>query len=225
MGNTVKLVNGGTIQVRTGVIQGIGPVGPRGAVGETGPQGDQGPVGEVGPIGQIMQYGAAANVTTSNPVAAATDTVISFGSVDYDQFNAFTSLSNITLTSGGDFMLSAWLRFDDAAAGLRDIWFLSGSTILARSSRTSTAGAQFYCDLTTVVRATAGQVVNVLARSNAATAIAAGRLSIEQVGSGPQGIQGVQGIQGPVGPTGAKGDTGATGAPGAYPTYAALKGS
>lgn len=225
MGNTVKMVNGSTIQVRTGVIQGIGPVGPRGAVGETGPQGDQGIQGEVGPIGQIMQIGARASVTSSNPLAANTDTTISFGSVVYDELSAFTSLSNITLTGVGDYMLSAFLRFDDAAAGLRDIWFAVAGNIIARSSRTSTAGAPFYCDLTTVYRASAGDVVNVLARAGAATAIAAGALSIERVGSGPPGPIGPQGVQGPIGPTGAKGDTGTPGAPGSYPTYAALKGS
>ena len=65
MANVVRLVNGGTIQVKTGVLQGVGPQGPRGYVGPQGPQGEQGPVGEQGQIGQILQQ--ATRTTVGRP--------------------------------------------------------------------------------------------------------------------------------------------------------------
>src|SRR3954464_13278331 len=106
MANVIRLVNGGTLQVRTGVIQGIGPQGPRGSVGAEGQQGDQGPVGETGPMGQIIQIQGRSMVNSANPLAANTDTAITFGSVTYDDLSCFTSISNITLVAAGDYLLS-----------------------------------------------------------------------------------------------------------------------
>ena len=212
MSNVVRLVNGGSVQVRTGVIQGIGPQGPRGLVGSVGPQGDQGPVGDVGPMGQILQLQGKTNVATNNPIAAATDTTLAFGSVSYDDLSAFTSTSNVTLTSAGDYLLSCWVRFDDAAAGSREIWFQTGGAFIARSTRASVAGAPFYVDLAFPFRAAGGEVVNVLARAAAATAISQGSLTVTRVGSGPPGPAGPVGPAGPIGATGAAGPAGPAGA-------------
>ena len=79
MANVIRLVNGGSIQVRTGVIQGVGPQGPRGVQGNQGIDGDQGPQGEPGPIGQILQLQGRTRVATSNVIALNTDTVVAFG--------------------------------------------------------------------------------------------------------------------------------------------------
>lgn len=212
MSNVIRLVNGGSIQVRTGVLQGIGPQGPRGLSGPAGPQGEQGPIGEVGPIGQILKRGALSTIANNNSLAANTDTVISFGTVPYDDFapTGF-SLSAMTLTDAGDYMLSTWLRFDDAAAGLREVWFVTGSTIIARSTRQSVAGSPFFIDLAFQYRAVGGESVSVVARTSAATGVSQGSWAVSRVGSGPPGVAGPQGVQGPVGATGAAGPAGPAG--------------
>ena len=228
MANVVKLVNGGAIQVRTGVIQGIGPVGPKGVKGDPGVQGEQGPTGDTGPMGQILSVQGRTVVTTTNNLAANTDTVIAFGGIDYDQQTSFfQSSSNIVLTDPGDYLLSVYLAFNDAAAGSRSVWFQSvPNGLIAQSTRMSVAGAAFYVDLSFPWRVKAGnEMINVLARSAAALNISAGALTITRVGSGPVGPQGLQGIQGPVGATGGKGDPGPQGSPGgAYATYNSLVG-
>jgi hypothetical protein len=206
MSNVVRLVNGGTIQVRTGVIQGIGPQGPRGVSGPAGIDGPQGPVGETGPMGQILQFQGRTNVGTNNPIAANTDTSIAFGSVTYDDLGCFTSTSNFTFVAAGDYLLSAWLRFDDAAATSRELWFAVAGTTIARTTRMAVTGAGFYVDLAHPYRATAGQVMNVFARSGTATAVSLGACTVTRIGSGPPG---------PAGPTGPQGNQGAIGATGA----------
>lgn len=223
MSNVIRLVNGGTIQVRTGVIQGIGPQGPRGLAGPQGPDGPTGPQGEQGPQGSILASQGRTAVGSNNPITANTDTVMAFGSVTYDDLSCFTSSSNITLIAAGDYQLSVWLRFDDATAGFRDVWFVSSSVIQARSTRYVIAGAAAYCDLSFCVRATAGQVFSVQARSGAATGISAGALTVTRMGSGPVGGPGPTGPQGPQGATGAAGPTGPSGSSNSgYSTYALL---
>lgn len=212
MANVVRLVNGGGIQVRSGVIQGIGPIGPRGYVGNQGPQGEQGPIGPEGPMGQILENMGSTKVATSNPVAANTDTTISFGSAVDDVPGFFPTLTNCLLSSPGGYLLSVWLRFDDAAASGREVWFQVGAQTIARTSRMAGVGAPFYVDLTFPYKAVGGEVVNVVARSGATTAISDGSWTCTRVGSGPPGpigppgIQGVQGIQGIQGIKGDDGD-------------------
>lgn len=224
MSNVVRLVNGGAIQVRTGVIQGIGPQGPRGLVGPQGIDGPQGQTGEVGPVGQILQMAGLTTIGLNNPLAANTDTVISFGSSPYDQLNAFTSGSNITLTDDGDYMLNCWLRFDAATATKREVWFQTGGTTIARKSVIADTGV-FYVDLSMPYRASGGPVLNVLARSGVAVGISQGSLAVTRVGSGPRGDVGPVGPQGPVGATGGVGPQGPAGtATSGFTTYAKLIG-
>jgi hypothetical protein len=221
MTNVVRLVNGGSIQVRTGVIQGIGPQGPRGVAGPQGPDGPAGPQGEQGDLGQILQMQGKATVGGTNTLSAATDTTIAFGSVTYDDLSCFTSSSNITLTAAGDYLLSTWLAFADAAAGLREVWFLTGGTTIARTSRASVAGSAFYVNLSFPFRASGGQVITVVARSAQATTITLGAVSVTRIGSGPPGPTGPTGPQGAQGNTGPAGPTGATGSAGSgFATYA-----
>lgn len=212
MANVIRLVNGGSIQVRTGVIQGVGPQGPRGLVGPAGPDGEQGPVGAQGPQGQILQLQGRTAPATNNPLTANTDTVIAFGSVTYDDLSCFTSTTNITLTAAGDYLLSVWLKFD-AVTGTtnRDVWFATGGSTIARSTRTAIASTDMYVDLSFPYRASGGQVVNVLARTGTACGVSVGALCVTRVGSGPPGPKGDQGVQGPVGATGATGPAGPSG--------------
>src|SRR4051812_37067117 len=108
MSNVIRLVNGGTIQVRTGVLAGIGPSGPRGLIGETGPDGPQGPVGETGAMGQILQVQTKAVVSGTTTLNPDTDTLIAFGSVSYDDLSAATSSTNFTLHDAADYQIVAW---------------------------------------------------------------------------------------------------------------------
>jgi hypothetical protein len=211
MSNVVRLVNGGSIQVRTGVMQGIGPRGATGPAGPQGPQGDQGSIGETGPMGQILQSMARASVASTFPVAANTDTTAVWGAVAYDDLSTFISSSNVVLTVPGDYCISAWVRFDDAVAGLREIWFTSGGATVARSSRTSQVGQPFFVDIAHPYRAAGGDTVNVWVRSTQATNVGQGAITVNRIGSGPQGpigpvgpigppgIQGLQGVAGPGG--------------------------
>jgi collagen type II alpha len=211
MPNVVRLVNGGTIQVRTGALQGVGPIGPKGPSGPQGIDGPQGPIGEQGPIGQILQKQGRAQVATANSLAVNTDTLVAFGSVAYDDLSCFTSTTNITLNQAGDYQLSCWLRFDDAASTAREIWFMVGSTLIARKSAMAGTGAPFYLDLLYPYRAAAGEIVNVYARAGSATAVSMGNLVVTRIGSGPQGPvgpPGPQGLQGPQGPQGIQGNDG-----------------
>jgi len=224
MSNVIRLVNGGSIQVRTGVMQGIGPQGPRGVAGPQGSDGPQGIQGDAGPMGQILQRQGHATIASNNPLGANTDTLISWGSVDYDtDLGCFgPGNSNITLVAAGDYMLSAWLRFDAAAAAKREIWFMVGATLIARKSVIADTGI-FYVDLSHPYRATAGDIVNVYARTTTATGVSLGSMAVTRMGSGPPGIQGPTGPQGATGATGAAGPTGPAGsASSGFATYALL---
>jgi len=226
MGNVVRLVNGGSIQVRTGVLQGIGPQGPRGVAGPQGMQGEQGPMGETGPFGQILQLQGKTVIGANNPVVGSTNQLVTFGSVVYDDLSCFTSSTNITLTAAGDYLLSAWVRFGDTTAGYRDLWFqTSGGTVIARTSRQSVQGIDFFVDLSYPYRTAGQEVINVYVRSGQALSMSQGSMVVTRIGSGPQGPVGPTGPVGPIGIKGDQGIQGVPGTPGSYPTYGAILGS
>lgn len=211
MANVVRLVNGGSIQVRTGVLQGIGPAGPRGVAGPQGVDGPAGPIGEQGPIGQILQQSSLTNVGTTNAIPINTDTLITFGQVSYDLAGVMITSTNVVLPQAGDYLFCCWLRFDDAAASIREVWFTAGGATFARASRMSSAGSAFYVDLSFPYHAAGGETCNVYVRAGAATNVSLGVLTVTRVGSGPQGIQGPPGVQGVQGIAGPKGDAGPPG--------------
>src|SRR5262245_66181364 len=99
MTNAVRLVNGGSIQVRTGLIQGIGPQGPMGLTGADGPQGPQGPQGDPGPGGTVTQLQARCSISTTNPLAAPTHTQLPFRPVAYDDMDVSYRGPNCHLSS------------------------------------------------------------------------------------------------------------------------------
>ena len=78
MSNVIRMVNGGTIQVRTGVMAGVGPQGQRGLIGPPGIDGPQGPDGPEGPIGQILQKQSRANLSGTITILPAADTLLPF---------------------------------------------------------------------------------------------------------------------------------------------------
>lgn len=231
MTNVVRMVNGGTIQVRTGVIQGVGPQGPRGVIGPVGPDGPQGPTGDTGPIGQILNVMTKANISATQSLLANTDTQIAFATVVYDDLSAVTSSTNFTCAALGDYMFSITAKCNSTASaspGTRNIWVVSTTQgTIARSTFRAVTSEDCYVTITTPVRTTTtNEVFNVYMRSSdtaTVTLAASGAISINRIGSGPIGPQGNTGPAGPTGATGPAGPTGATGASGSgYSTYGTL---
>lgn len=232
MANTVRLINGATVQVRTGVIQGIGPTGPRGPVGGPGPQGDQGPQGPTGPLGQILEQFTLANVNSVQTMAAATDVLVSFNQTVRDQLGCIFSGSQFKIKDIGDYLVSCWLGIQKPVAGsssggrsMRVVSTTQGD--MARVSAQSISNEATYLNLCFPIHTTIpDEMINLIARSGDSNPcdLTSGAIGFTRLGSGPIGPQGNQGVQGPIGPTGAKGDTGPQGSAGAgYTTYNALK--
>lgn len=229
MSNAIRLPNGGVIEVRTGVLQGIGPTGPRGLVGIDGPEGPQGADGETGPPGAILQYFSRATVSSTTSLTTNTDTLLAFATVNYDDLDVFASSTAITFAEDGDYMLNAWVRFDlpaNAGDSIRQIWWQSTvGGVLARNSCLAVADEATYVSLSWVERISTGTTVHLYGRhsDDLSVGVSSGAVSICRVGSGPQGATGATGAAGPVGPAGPAGPTGATGsASSGFATYADL---
>lgn len=228
MPSAVRLSNGTAVQVRVGVLQGVGPVGPRGVQGERGLQGDEGPQGPTGPVGGILNYMGQASIGTANSITANTDVNVSFDTLGFDDFGAYAA-TVWTLTNPGDYEVSAWVDFtpNGTAAGNRSLWFTVNGTTVARKSSTAFASSSIHTwvDLSWPIRVASTSTVRCFVRTSdtVAVSVAAGGIAINRIGSGAAGPAGPQGPAGPVGPTGPTGPTGAAGSPGgAYSTYSAL---
>ena len=232
MTSVVRLNNGGQIQVRTGVLQGIGPIGPRGLTGPEGPQGVTGPQGEVGPPGAIYQYHSTAMTSGSQSVSADTDTLVGFGNVLYDDLSSFQSSTVFSIGPGEDALISCWVTFDlgtNAGDGMRKLWLTSTiggvETTLARDQDSAVIDDQTSCNITWVHRGQDGETLRIKARSgdDVAVSIVEGGLTVARVGAGPAGPMGPTGPQGPIGPTGPQGPQGPAGSSGTgYATYGDL---
>lgn len=218
MGNVIRLVNGGTLQIRTGVLAGVGPEGPTGPVGPPGPDGAQGPVGPQGPIGQILEVSMRATVDASQAISGSTDTNLSFGGVDYDEPGVHTSSTLFTTADGGDWLFTAWVEFANAETGY--IWLYSNTEGATVAKNSFNGGA---AQLSHVYRTASNEALRLIIRTGDGATVTAGALSVSRVGSGPagdEGPQGPQGIQGPTGPTGPTGPEGSAGS--GFATYADL---
>lgn len=217
-GNIIRLVNGGQIQVRTGVLQGVGPVGPRGLIGPPGPDGPAGPQGEQGPVGQILQRQGKWVISGNTAVNPDTDTLIAFQTTAYDDFGAATSTTTYELDEIGDYQINVWLKFGlpaNAADDYREVAINSVTNgELARTSVPATVGRETYVSLSFPHRTTiASEVLRIYARSgdDLALNVTGGALAITRTGSGPQGPAGPQGPQGATGAQGIQGPAGAAG--------------
>ena len=229
MSNVVRLVSGGAIQVRTGVIQGIGPQGPRGQRGLPGPDGPQGPQGEPGPMGQILQVQTRANVSSNTTMSPSATGPVAFATIVYDDLGAATSTTNFTLAQTGDYLLSAYVRFSPpsgTAVGTRQL-ILNSSVYgpIAHNGVNAAAGDTWLSISHPYRCTTSGDVITVQGRSEdtAAVLISVGALTITRIGSGPAGAIGPAGPTGATGATGAVGPTGPAGSSGSgYSTYDAI---
>ena len=215
--SVIRLNSGGAIQVRTGVLQGVGPVGPQGVQGLKGDQGDPGPQGPTGPMGAITQFATTASNNAAVSLTTNTDTLVTFGNVSVDDLGAATSTTNFTIPVNGVFMVTAWVRFDlpaNPGDSQRSVWISSTTRgTLARQQVLAVADEETYVQVTWPGYYNQGEVLQIKARhsDDLAVGITQGSISIVRLGAGPAGPAGVQGPAGPVGPAGPTGPAGAAG--------------
>ena len=223
----IRLASGDTIQVRSGVLQGIGPAGPQGQVGPTGAKGDQGDRGETGPIGRMDDFLCECQVTQTT-VAALTDTIVGWSSI-VDELNLKTSATNFGFITqnGGAYHVSGWVRWSNpvgGATGYRQLQVLASTRSLPLVSIQLPAiycpnvSFQFHTSFTANPNDTLN--VHVYHNDDESLNVEAGRITFYRIGSGPKGDIGIQGVIGPQGPTGPAGPTGLTGSQGPCGTAA-----
>lgn len=230
MASVIRLNNGGMIQVRTGVLQGVGPIGPPGPVGPQGVQGIVGPEGPTGPMGQITNFATKATVNSSLSMTPDTDYLVPFGTVVYDDLNVATSSTNFTIGTEGDYQINAWCRFDEpsdsAGDGIRALWITSSvQGLLCRVQELAVVDDHTFVNIVWADRFAAGEVINLHARhsDSVSTSITLGAMSIFRIGAGGPGEPGPAGPQGAVGPAGPTGPAGPAGSSGSgYSTYSDL---
>lgn len=233
MGNfeVVKVSSGETIQVRTGVLQGIGAQGPVGPIGPPGSMGEQGPQGEVGPMGQISSFSSEVTIGGSTALGSGTAAPISFDTNVRDDLGVITSATTFTAPEAMDLFFSVWVQFNlpaDSADGYRQLELRTGSsfaTAVWKVNCPAVVGVPTHLVMTTTVKAAAAQAFQIWGLHNDSLSVAAGagRLDIYRVGSGPAGEAGPEGPTGPVGPAGPAGPAGPDGsASSGFATYADL---
>lgn len=229
MGNIIRLTGGGQIQVRTGVLQGIGPAGPRGLIGPQGPDGNQGPEGPPGAMGQILQMQTKTIVGGTTNIAAGGSSLLSFGSVAYDDMGIVASATNFIIPTPNDYLFTAQATFpatgsSNGSRGVRLVSNINGT--LGQDKRPMVANQEMVISLSQPLRTTAiNEMIQVFVDSsdNAATSVSAGQIVISRIGSGPQGPVGPAGPQGPIGAQGPAGPVGPAGnANSGFGTYADL---
>lgn len=233
MGNyeVIKVQSGESIQIRTGVIQGIGAQGPVGPIGPAGPTGDQGPQGEVGPMGTINSFSSEVTIGGSTALGSGTPGPIAFDTITRDDLAVVTSSTTFTAPGNMDLFFSVWVQFNlpaDPADGYRQLTLRTGSgfsTILSAVTYPAAVGVPTNINFTTTYKAAASQAFQIWGSHNDSLSVAtgAGRLAIYRVGSGPAGEPGPEGPVGPVGPVGPAGPAGPDGsASSGFATYADL---
>ena len=220
MASVIRVSSGDTIQVRTGVLQGIGPVGPTGPTGPQGVQGVQGVQGEQGPQGALGEYVTLAQNMGLQSIATATNTPVTFDTVAVDEYSAVISTTNIK-PGLGNWYITAYVMFTKQ----------TGNAVGARALRiiTSAPAVTTVAGMTMAVIPTIPHEITIAAglritdpatiiqlqayhTEGATLQLQNAKLWLCRTGSGPQGIQGIQGIQGPIGPAGPQGPAGPAGA-------------
>lgn len=225
----LKISSGETIQVRTGVIQGIGPEGPIGPVGPQGETGLQGPQGVPGPQGEVSEFSLEATASSS-AVANDTETLVTFDGVLRDDILAVVSGTTFQLSPGG-WQGTVWLSFTkqstvDASGSRRVSALYKGQKIasvcLGAAPTYDTDVTLAFNLLSTVAT---DQLQIVVEQDEGVTITCSGRLWVSRIGAGPQGPAGPQGVPGPIGPAGPEGPPGPAGTIGDNnTTFAAIGG-
>ncbi len=231
MGNVIKLDNGSTIQVRTGVLAGVGPEGPRGLLGPTGLTGPQGPKGEVGPAGSITQW-ASRFVAATQALDASSEVLVSFATVAYDDIGVGLSTTTFQAVEGGDYLFSPTLFLSDFGTNGRITAYIVSSLNGRVGGQVLTLTSSWGSSVTPLsfsylARATDGETFQIKLKADSSdtsiTVSGGSNLSVTRIGPGPVGPTGPTGPQGPIGPTGPAGPEGDDGdANSGFSTYGDL---
>lgn len=217
--SVVRLRNGGTVAVRTGILRGAGPQGP---MGPPGPKGDVGPAGPTGPAGSVGDGHTA--WTSSASVASSSDTwyALSFTTVVNDDGVAVRSDPfYFSAPTAGLYQVSAAVRFEPAASlsssGARRVRLAdqANNTVVEETLEAASLGP-------TLVTLSFPVRVEDLSRRykievqsedpSGGINVTSRALYVVRLGAGPVGPAGPRGPVGPPGPQGIKGDPGDAGA-------------
>lgn len=214
MSSTVRvLTSGDTIHVRTGVLQGIGPQGPRGATGPKGDRGETGPQGVPGPTGYVSESDTWA--TGLGTIASGTTGALAaFAAVQADRAAIYNSSTTYALTTG-NWQGTAYIKFAKpagAGAGSRRVEVLVNNVVVASSSCAAPTDIDADVTCAFTVSVPWGQNLQVrIAQTQGASLNYTSRLWVSRVGAGIQGPVGPEGPSGPPGPQGPAGPQGPSG--------------
>lgn len=223
MAQVFRIGNGGTVQVRAGVLQGVGPVGPKGAKGDRGEQGPIGVEGPTGPAGSLSELLSVAHLNVPQSIGPGATINAAFNTVERDDFGVFTTPSIITPTElGGVYVINVFVRIDkpaNASDGRRIIQIVEdGATDVILDAQSihitaSSGDGPVFLSASAVFEAKSGCVylVKVSSFDDLAVALADGRVSVNRIGAGAPGPAGPLGPAGPVGPQGPEGPEGPKG--------------
>lgn len=218
MSSTVaRLTSGDVIQIRTGVLQGIGPQGPVGPVGPEGQTGPQGTQGVPGPMGQVDDLVTSAHtVGSSQPVASNTPTMVNMTTVVRDDAGLVTSLTTLTLPIG-NWYIQANVNFNKpsaaAGSGRRRVSVNWDGVEQAAQSQQALPDFDTELSFDSVIVATseARPAVIYVSHSDSVAIPVVSKVVVTKLGPGAQGAAGPVGPSGPVGQTGPMGPQGVAG--------------
>lgn len=236
--SVTRVGNGGTLQVRVGVLSGVGPVGPKGPKGDRGDAGPIGPEGPEGPMGALSELLSVTTVASPQtvPANAASSLLVAFGAVDRDDHNVFASSTTIvTPDIGGVYQMQGHLRFEkpgNDGNGFRRVWVMED---LPGTSEDKTIYEIMFpavvlnatvvpINVTFEAKADATYKIYCSASDDLAVNLSSGRLSVNRIGAGPVGPTGPTGPTGGPGPQGAVGPQGPAGnSSSGFSSYEALR--
>ena len=216
--SVASLPNGGSLQIRSGVLRGIGPSGPIGAQGIPGPAGPAGPLNPIFQVWSQVSGNGTAGYNTWAPLGVG-QTIISNVSGSSTLATTWSSSASVGTTTGtyafqvatsGVYMVKATATFTAAstpAAGRRELAFLNNTVGTGTSAAVeppvgvaavTNADTEVSAVWFTSLSSTANYSLCARVNDSANTAVGACSLTIALVGAGQQG---------PSGPTGAQGNS------------------
>lgn len=160
----------------------------------------------------------ATTTVTSNEFTAFTN--VAFGTVTRDDLSAAQSSTNFVFSpdvSGADYRGEVWIKYGKQASvnatGGRAVRVMYGGTQIAGCSIPANSLMSTEICVPFSFRSTSiSTVLNIVTAHNEGVSLSInGRMLVNRVGPGPQGVQGIQGPAGPTGATGAQGPIGPAG--------------
>lgn len=175
-------------------------------------------MGDAGPVGAVQQLWTSVSGTAQS-VAATTNTLANFPTVDVDELSAKQSSTNF-VPGIGTYRVSVNVMFDKGSgtlSGGRIVRILLNGAMIWESSANSfsasgvTKSAVNVSGEVRIVNSTDIITVQVWHNDAASLSLSPVKMTITHIGPGPEGPEGPAGPQGPVGATGATGAAGPAG--------------